>query len=95
MSIYLGNLSIERMEEQMGIKFPEPFRTEFGKTRQHSADTSKLAKNGWHCFDMPFVLVCGSRKFAQNIANELKPLVPDITTPLQVTIQEATCDNSK
>ena len=89
MSIYLGNLSITRMEDRMGIKFPEPFRTELGKTKQESADTSKLKKDGWHCFDMPFTLVCGSMEFAQNIADELKPLIPDITTPLQVSIQEA------
>lgn len=89
MSIYLGNLSIERMEDQMGIKFPEPFRTEFGKTRQNSADTSKLKKDGWHCFDMPFTLVCGSKEFAQKIYDALKPQIKDIVQPLQVSVQEA------
>ena len=71
------------------IKFPEPFRKEFNYGKQENADTSKLKKDEWHCFDLPFTMVCGSMDLAQKVYDKLKPQQSDIKTPLRISIQEA------
>ena len=32
----------------------------------------------WHCFDMPFTIVCGSKEFATKIFEKLSPYGKDM-----------------
>ena len=86
MNIMLGNLQINQMEERMGIKFPEDC-VEYMK--QHYCSSAEVTKGDyWHCFDIPFVMVCGSMNTAQTIYDYIKPLASEIKNPLQISIQK-------
>lgn len=88
MSILLGNLSLDKIETRMGVKFPEEIRPSLLNTKQESANTSLLKCNEWHCFDIPFTMVCGSKALAQKIYDSMKPLIPNIKTALELSIKE-------
>jgi hypothetical protein len=87
MGIMLGNQSVEQIEKRMGVSFPENIREELLNNRQHSADTSLLDKEEWHCFDIPFTMVCGSMELAQKIFDSMKTLVPEIKEALHLSIK--------
>lgn len=84
MAIYLGNFSVKDMENRLGIKFPEELVSYLSDKHQDSA--GKLAKDKWHCFDIPFVLVCENKEMAVIIYNHLKPLTNDMKVPIQIAI---------
>lgn len=84
MTVYLGNLSIEDIERRLGIQLSADCVEYMQDKRQQNA--GKLAKDKWHCFDMPFVLVCENREMATVIYNHLKPFSEDMKTPLQIAI---------
>lgn len=88
MSILLGNLEISEIESRLDVSFPDKLKEIMIKTKQESADTSKLGTNMWHCFDIPFVLVCGSMNFAKRIYKYLEPLSAKMETSLQISIRE-------
>ena len=81
----LGNLSVKQMEGRMGIEFPDELITVLNK--YHQANVSiDMAEGFWHCFDLPFTFVCGGKDLAELMVKHLKPMVPKITTPLQVSV---------
>lgn len=84
MALMLGNLSIDEMESRLGIDFPDDLREFMKESHQSSADNVKPGK--WHCFDIPFSLVCGDRETAERIFNALKPQIGEIKKPLQIGI---------
>ena len=86
MSILLGNLSVEQIEKRMGVTFPEPIREDLISGRQNDANTSKLKSQEWHCFDIPFTMVCGSMEFAKGIFDSMQDQVAEIKTPLKLSI---------
>ena len=67
MSLYLGNLSIEEIESRAGFEFPQKLHDYMKSRRQQSANNIKQGE--WHCFDIPFVLVCGDIETATDIHN--------------------------
>ena len=66
----LGNLNTEQIEKRLGITFPEEIKEFMRRTHQSRAEN--IEKGKWHCFDMPFVLVCGDMEIATKIFNSLK-----------------------
>jgi len=86
MSIYLGNLSIEEMEKRSGIEFPEGLKTLLKDTRQEKA--KNVQKGKWHCFDIPFMLVCGDMELAHNVHNYLLPFSDSFDKPLHIGVSE-------
>lgn len=64
MSIMLGNLTIEEMENRLGITLSDEHRQIFTETRQESVNNTPLACGCWHCFDIPFMLVCDAKETA-------------------------------
>lgn len=87
MSIYLGNLSINEIEKRSGVEFPKELKDYMEPTRQQSA--SNIKKGEWHCFDIPFVLVCGDMQTATEIHGHLKEFSSDFKEPLQISISNA------
>ena len=81
----LGNLSVKKMEERMGIDFPEELKETLVKYRQENVSID-IAEGFWHCFDMPFTFVCGGKDLAQFMYDYLSPMASSIKTPLQVSV---------
>ena len=86
MSYMLGNLSIEEIEGRLGIEFPETIREFMKISKQDTANNIKPGK--WHCFDIPFNLVCGDMATAQKIYDSVKDRSKECKTMLQFSIQD-------
>lgn len=86
MIIYLGNMRISEIEFRAGIVFPEAPKDYMEPRHQASANSVKTDK--WHCFDIPFVLVCGDIDTATVIHNHLKPFSNDFKEPLRIALNE-------
>jgi hypothetical protein len=84
MNIMLGNLSVEQIEERLGIVFPEYTKTFMLSTWQQTA--SNIAKGKWHRFDMPFMLLCGDMDTATKIFKALEPQHHLCKDALQISI---------
>lgn len=70
--IRIGNLRVEDIEDQLKIKFTEEEREYLNSARQENI-SNELDANCWHFYDLPRVLVFGSRrshsKFKELLAN--------------------------
>jgi len=84
MDIMIGNLSLDEMQERAGFDFPKPLIDYMVDRRQESASNVKTGM--WHCFDIPFTLVCGDKETATEIYNHLKAMSPEFKEPLQISI---------
>ncbi len=80
----LGNLSVSQIEERLGIDFPTEIR-EFMK-RNHQATASDIAKGKWHCFDLPFHIVCGDLETATKIYESVKERSSECKATLQFSL---------
>jgi len=86
MSILLGNLSIGQIEKRLGIEFPEQTRAFMENSHQSNANN---IKNGeWHCFDIPFTLVCGDIETATKIYKSVKGKASECKEALQFSIND-------
>ena len=86
MSIMLGNLSVSQIEKRLGIEFPEDIRDFMKQT--HQANASNIGKGKWHCFDIPFNLVCGDIETATKIFNSVKDRSSDCKEQLQFSLSD-------
>lgn len=84
MNIMLGNLSVEKIEERLGIKFPDEL-VDFMK-KNHQSRANNIAKGKWHCFDIPFELVCGDYETARKIFDYLKHQHENCKTSLRISV---------
>ena len=69
MMILLGNLTLKQIEERTGISVSDEDRAELNGMRQEKAENIALGK--WHCFDLPFMLVCGDKPTAEKVVKIL------------------------
>ena len=83
----LGNLSVDQMERRMGIIFPDDLKEVLLK--YHQGVATDIKPGFWHCFDMPFTMVCGNTDLAELVREKLTPLAGKIVTPLSVAIVES------
>jgi hypothetical protein len=81
----LGNLSVSQIENRLGIEFPDEIKEFMKKT--HNPSATNIAKGKWHCFDIPFVMVCGDLEVATKIYDSLKDKSDQCKEPLQFSIQ--------
>ena len=84
MSIYLGNLEIGEIEARAKVTFPQELRDYMRDRHQSRASDIEIGK--WHCFDIPFILVCGDMETAKDIYKHLSPLSGDFAQPMQIAI---------
>lgn len=80
----LGNLSVKQIEKRLGIEFPT--ETKFFMIKTHQPDANKIGKGRWHCFDIPFNLVCGDIETATIIFNSVKEKSNECLEPLQFSL---------
>jgi len=81
----LGNLSVKQIEERLGILFPEDVKDFMIKN--HQANASNIVNGKWHCFDLPFHMVCGDLETATKIFNSIKDRASECKATLQISIQ--------
>jgi len=86
MNIMLGNQSVGQIEKRLGIEFPEEIREFMKNTHQPSANN--IMKGKWHCFDIPFILVCGDIETATKIYNSVKDKSDECKEILQFSLQQ-------
>lgn len=65
MGIMLGNMSLQQIESRTGIQISEADRAELSAMRQEKAEN--IASGKWHCFDLPFMVVCGDKPTAEKV----------------------------
>ena len=87
MNIMLGNLTVNQIESRTGVAFSDELKALMTDTYQSSA--THIAENEWHCFDLPFILVCGGMPFAQKIYDHLKLQTQNFVEPLQIALAAA------
>ena len=69
MDIMLGNLSLQQIQERTGVTLSEEDKTILNAMRQEKAENIKPDK--WHCFYLPFMMVCGDKPTAEKVVNLL------------------------
>lgn len=84
MNIMLGNLTVPEIERRTGVEFSDELRKLMHETHQNRAENIEDGK--WHCFDIPFMIVCGGMPLAQKIYDQLKSKSPIFKEPLQIAI---------
>ena len=80
----LGNLNVEDIEKRLGIDFPKEIREFMANNKQDSA--SRVENGKWHCFDIPFHIVCGDKKTAEKIYNSVKSRAKEVKERLRFSI---------
>ena len=86
MGIMLGNLSIDDIEKKLDIIFPKKLKKIMTNKRQQDV-SMKIKPGHWHCFHIPFVLVCGDKEFAAIITEHLKPLADNMSGSIRIAWQ--------
>lgn len=81
----LGNLTIEQIEKRTGIDFPAEIREFMASSHQPRAQGVKGGQ--WHCFDIPFNLLCGDIETAQKIYDSIKNKASECKEPLEFSVQ--------
>lgn len=63
MGIMLGNQTPEQIEARLHITLSDEHKNELKESWQQKAED--IANGKWHCFDIPFMLVCGDMETAK------------------------------
>lgn len=84
MGIMLGNLGLDEIQKRAGVSFPAELVEWMTDKRQEEASNIKAGM--WHCFDLPFMLVCGDLPTAEKIYSYLKPITKDFKVQMQIGI---------
>lgn len=84
MAIYLGNLSVSEIENKAKVVFPKELVDYMSQRQQDVAE--KVQPGKWHCFDIPFVLVCGDMETAKEIYKHLSPISADFQQKMQISV---------
>jgi cell wall assembly regulator SMI1 len=80
----LGDLNVKQIENRLGIEFPDDIRELMLKTHQSKANNIERGK--WHCFDIPFNLVCGDIELATKIFESVKDRSSECKEKLQFSL---------
>jgi hypothetical protein len=82
----LGNLSVSQIEERLGIEFPVQIRKFMIENNQSIAEN--IQKGKWHCFDIPFNIVCGDLETATKIYESVKDRSHECKDKLSFSLQQ-------
>lgn len=63
MSIMLGNLTVEQIEQRLNLTLKEEHKAELKRTWNPNA--SSIGDGRWHWFDIPLYMVCGDMATAE------------------------------
>jgi hypothetical protein len=85
MAFMLGNLNVEEMQRRSGVEFPSELVKYM--TPRHQDRAERIEAGKWHCFDLPFVLVCGDIDTAKEVFRHLSPLSAQFAQKMQISVQ--------
>lgn len=91
MAIMLGNLNMSSIEARLGITLKEKERDTLSSMRQDDAQNIQPGK--WHCFDLPFMIMCGDLRTSQQVCEILRPYSNSMKTQLQISWQKGESEN--
>ena len=83
----LGNLSTNEMAARLGIDIAIGDESLIESWRQENVSIP-LAPGKWHCFDLPFVLLCADMQTAQNLYDILSRYPIKNNATLTISLQE-------
>ena len=63
MGIMLGNQTPDQIARRLKIELTEEHKKQLLDAWQQKAED--IAKDKWHCFDIPFMMVCGNKATAE------------------------------
>lgn len=84
--IMLGNLSVKQIEERLGIKLSETDKERLKSFHSEKAEVSQ--QHAWHCFDIPFVITCGTQNAVSEVVDILKPYSSKMKTKIQIVLDK-------
>ena len=87
MGFMLGNLSVDEMQARSGVEFPVEL-IEYMQDR-HQPEAENIKPGKWHCFDLPFTLVCGDMATAKEVFRHLSPLSSSFKQQMQISVASA------
>lgn len=64
MVIMLGNLSVKDMEKRLKIELSSEDREALERSRQIAVNNTPLEAGKWHCYDIPFMMMCDTMETA-------------------------------
>lgn len=64
MNIMLGNLTVEQIMSRSGILFGD---NDVKWLKEKWCEKTELREGTWHCYDIPFMIVCKSKKLAEEM----------------------------
>lgn len=68
MPIALGNLSVQEIEKRLEITLSEDHRALLESSRQEPVNNTPLGDGKWHCFDIPFMILCDTMDTALKLS---------------------------
>jgi hypothetical protein len=54
---------------------------------RHQPQAQSIQPGKWHCFDLPFVMVCGDMDTAKEVFQHLSQLSDKFTEKMQIVVQ--------
>lgn len=81
MSVMLGNYKVEDIENRL----TDEERNTLSSMQQDA--TSEIANNEWHCFDIPFTILCGSYETALSVHNILKKYEDEMNDRIDIAVE--------
>lgn len=83
MYLFLGNLTVNQIENRLGIELSNEHREELIRTHQDKVNDTPLGDGCWHCYDAPFMLMCDT----QDTAMKMRDIFAQYTFSKNVTFQ--------
>ena len=87
MTIMLGNLSLQQALDRLGVDLPDETKNKLNDMRQMSAND--INNGEWHCFDIPFMFVCGDEDTKGIFIDALSPLAHEMKVSVSVAVSNS------
>lgn len=84
MAIYLGNLTTKQIENRLGITLTDKERAELDSFHEDTCDKVHN-RDCWHCYDLPFVIACGSYEAAVRVRDIFEKYAGQMNGQLQIS----------
>ena len=81
MSIYLGNQTLEQIENRLSISISEEDKKVLETFYSQSAS---VPSGTWHCFDIPFMMMCGDIETAKRVVKIFTPYSKSMKGQFQI-----------
>lgn len=88
MSIYLGNLSTKEIADRLSIQMTDE---DIKKMEEFRCQKGNVGEGKWHCFDRPFICVCGDIDTAVKVRDIMRNYSSDIKGVFRIEFTIGRC----